>query len=81
VHFQSDASETLPWTFKPLQKDVKVLPGETALAFYRAKNEGTEDLIGIATYNMTPEKVSVLLRYRMRRSQEAGREGSKGERV
>lgn len=61
MHFQSDASETLPWTFKPLQKDVKVLPGETALAFYRAKNEGTEDLIGIATYNMTPEKVSAAI--------------------
>jgi hypothetical protein len=41
-----------------LQRSVKVLPGETALAFYRAKNTGKEDLIGIATYNMTPEKVS-----------------------
>jgi cytochrome c oxidase assembly protein subunit 11 len=34
------------------------LPGETALAFYTAKNTGDKDLIGIATYNMTPEKVS-----------------------
>ena len=34
------------------------MPGETALAFYTAKNTGTQDLIGIATYNMTPEKVS-----------------------
>lgn len=37
---------------------MRVLPGETALAFYTAKNLGKEDLIGIATYNMTPEKVS-----------------------
>lgn len=36
-----------------------MLPGETALAFYTAKNNGNEDLIGIATYNMTPEKVSL----------------------
>jgi len=36
---------------------VRVLPGETALAFYKAKNVGHKDLIGIATYNMTPEKV------------------------
>jgi cytochrome c oxidase assembly protein subunit 11 len=36
-----------------------VLPGETALAFYTAKNVGDKDLIGIATYNMTPEKVGL----------------------
>lgn len=58
VHFQATSSDTLPWTFEPLQRSVKVLPGETALAFYRAKNTGDKDLIGIATYNMTPEKVS-----------------------
>jgi len=35
-----------------------VLPGETALAFYTAKNMSDKDLIGIATYNMTPEKIA-----------------------
>lgn len=58
MHFQATSSDTLPWTFEPLQRSVRVLPGETALVFYRAKNTGKEDLIGIATYNMTPEKVS-----------------------
>ena len=58
VHFEATASDTLPWRFEPQQRRVKVLPGETALAFYRAKNVGDKDLIGIATYNMTPEKVS-----------------------
>jgi len=57
VHFQATSSDSLPWTFEPHQKNVRVLPGETALAFYRAKNTGDQDLIGIATYNMTPEKV------------------------
>jgi cytochrome c oxidase assembly protein subunit 11 len=33
------------------------LPGETSLAFYRAKNEGKQDVIGIATYNVTPDRV------------------------
>jgi hypothetical protein len=47
----------LPWTFVPQQKFVDVLPGETSLAFYRAKNEGNQDVIGIATYNVTPDRV------------------------
>jgi cytochrome c oxidase assembly protein subunit 11 len=58
VRFEATAADTLPWKFEPQQKSVRVLPGETALAFYTAKNVGDRDLIGIATYNMTPEKVS-----------------------
>jgi cytochrome c oxidase assembly protein subunit 11 len=41
----------------PQQKFVTVLPGETSLAFYRAKNESPKDIIGIATYNVTPDRV------------------------
>lgn len=61
VHFEATSSDTLPWRFEPQQRSVSVLPGETALAFYRAKNVGDKDLIGIATYNMTPEKVHLIL--------------------
>lgn len=60
VHFEATSADTLPWEFTPAQRSVKVVPGQTALAFYTAKNTGTKDLIGIATYNMTPEKVSRL---------------------
>ncbi|EJU04793.1 hypothetical protein DACRYDRAFT_20412 [Dacryopinax primogenitus] len=58
VHFNADTSDALPWTFTPQQKYVTLLPGETALAFYKAKNDGTEDIIGIATYNVTPSKIA-----------------------
>ncbi len=58
VHFNADRSEQLPWTFKPQQKIVNVLPGETSLAFYTAKNTSDKDIIGIATYNVTPDRVS-----------------------
>ena len=58
VHFNADRSEQLPWTFKPQQKYVSVLPGETSLAFYTAKNTSNKDIIGIATYNVTPDRVS-----------------------
>lgn len=60
VHFNADHSEQLPWTFTPQQKSVSVLPGETSLAFYRAKNNSSQDIIGIATYNVTPDRVSGL---------------------
>ncbi|KAF8653601.1 hypothetical protein AX16_003845 [Volvariella volvacea WC 439] len=58
VHFNADRSEQLPWSFTPQQKFVKVLPGESSLAFYTAKNNSKEDIIGIATYNVTPDRVA-----------------------
>lgn len=33
---------------------VQVVPGETALAFYRAKNPTDKPIIGISTYNVVP---------------------------
>jgi cytochrome c oxidase assembly protein subunit 11 len=57
VHFNSNKSDQLPWTFTPQQKFVTVLPGETSLAFYKAKNNSNQDIIGIATYNVTPDRV------------------------
>ena len=35
-----------------------MLPGETALAFYKAKNCSKEDIIGVATYSVTPGQVA-----------------------
>lgn len=58
VHFNADTSDALPWTFIPQQKFVSVLPGETSLAFYKARNTSDKDIIGIATYNVTPDRVS-----------------------
>lgn len=47
-------SDVLPWKFTPQQREVRVLPGETALAFYTATNRGDKDIIGVATYSVTP---------------------------
>lgn len=57
VQFNADKSDSLPWSFTPQQREVRVLPGETALAFYTATNHSEEDIIGIATYNVTPNNV------------------------
>lgn len=55
VSFTCQASGILPWKFTPLQREVYVVPGETALAFYRAKNLSNEAITGMATYSITPE--------------------------
>jgi cytochrome c oxidase assembly protein subunit 11 len=60
VHFNADTSKQLSWSFTPQQKFVTVLPGETSLAFYKAKNLSNSDIIGIATYNVTPDRVSLV---------------------
>ena len=52
VTFSASTSDSLPWSFRPLQREISLLPGETALAFYKARNKGKEDIIGIATYNV-----------------------------
>ena len=58
IHFSSTPSSLLPWTFEPEQPDIYIQPGETALAFYRAKNESNRPIIGIATYNVQPSQAA-----------------------
>ncbi|KAK7524863.1 cytochrome oxidase-like protein assembly factor Cox11 [Phyllosticta citriasiana] len=58
ITFNGAVSDVLPWKFVPQQREVRVLPGETALAFYTATNEGDQDIIGVATYSVTPGQVA-----------------------
>jgi len=59
ITFAGSTSDILPWKFTPQQREVRVLPGETALAFYTATNKSpTEDIIGVATYSVTPAQVA-----------------------
>jgi cytochrome c oxidase assembly protein subunit 11 len=58
VTFNGSVSDVLPWKFTPQQREVRVLPGETALAFYTATNKSDEDIIGVATYSVTPGQVA-----------------------
>lgn len=58
VQFSSEVSSVVPWVFKPEQHEVHVLPGETALAFYKAKNVGPDPVIGMATYTVVPERAA-----------------------
>ncbi|VEU19401.1 DEKNAAC100835 [Brettanomyces naardenensis] len=58
VQFTAETSSLLPWKFIPQQREVYVVPGETALAFYKAKNRSKNDITGMATYSVTPDNVA-----------------------
>ncbi|KAE8378358.1 cytochrome c oxidase assembly protein CtaG/Cox11-domain-containing protein [Aspergillus bertholletiae] len=58
ITFNGSVSDVLPWKFTPQQREVRVLPGETALAFYTATNKGPSDIIGVATYSVSPGQVA-----------------------
>ncbi|PWY71656.1 hypothetical protein BO70DRAFT_389521 [Aspergillus heteromorphus CBS 117.55] len=58
ITFNGSVSDVLPWKFTPQQREVRVLPGETALAFFTATNQGPTDIIGVATYSVTPGQVA-----------------------
>jgi len=58
VTFSSSVSDVLPWKFTPQQREVRVLPGETALAFYTATNTSDRDIVGVATYSVTPAQTA-----------------------
>ena len=56
ISFNTDVDSSLPWSFKPVQRQVNVLAGQTALAFFEATNHSSEPIIGVATYNVAPMK-------------------------
>ena len=39
--------------------EVNIVPGETALAFFKATNKSDKPVTGVATYNVTPMRAGV----------------------
>ncbi len=58
VRFDAGVNAALPWRFTPAQGPMTVRVGETALAFYRARNVADRPTVGTATYNVTPLKAA-----------------------
>jgi len=54
VIFNADLEARMRWNFKPTQNEVKVYPGETALAFFTAKNPTSLPVNGVSTYSVAP---------------------------
>ena len=57
VRFNADTNPGIPWKFEPSQPQVTLPLGEDRVATYWATNQGSTDVTGVATYNVTPEKV------------------------
>ena len=59
VRFDTTVTDVMPWSFVPVQLDVKIVPGETALSFFRVTNHSDKAITGVATYNVHPPKVGL----------------------
>ncbi|OAY75656.1 cytochrome c oxidase assembly protein COX11, mitochondrial-like isoform X1 [Ananas comosus] len=59
VQFNADVADGMPWKFVPTQREVRVKPGESALAFYTAENLSSTPITGVSTYNVTPMKAAI----------------------
>ncbi len=54
VRFDGSLGRDMPWTFKPVQRELELRIGETALVFYEAHNPLDVPVAGQASYNVTP---------------------------
>lgn len=56
IRFDANVSPGLNWRFEPVDKPVKVNPGEEIVINYRATNLGDAPSVGTSTFNVTPVK-------------------------
>lgn len=58
VRFDANVSSSLPWQFRPEQRQVQVVLGEERLVHYVAANRSDRPVTGTATFNVTPYKAA-----------------------
>jgi len=59
VFFNTDVAPGLAWRFRPMQRQVKVHLGEQTPVFFEAENLSDQDIVGHATFNVTPDKAGI----------------------
>ncbi len=57
IRFESSTTSSLNWEFFSKSKVVNIPIGQEKTIFYFAKNNGSEPVVGTATFNVTPAKV------------------------
>jgi cytochrome c oxidase assembly protein subunit 11 len=59
VRFDAETAPGLPWDFAPVERQVRVHPGEEKLVAFRATNRSSQPVTGSATFNVTPTKAGI----------------------
>ncbi|WAJ29118.1 cytochrome c oxidase assembly protein [Antarcticirhabdus aurantiaca] len=59
VRFDSNASPGVPWTFRPVEREVRVKLGETRQIAYRVRNDSDRTVTASATFNVSPPLAGV----------------------
>lgn len=54
VRFDASLDRDMPWTFKPVEREMTLRIGELGLAFYEAHNPLDVPIAGQASYNVVP---------------------------
>jgi cytochrome c oxidase assembly protein subunit 11 len=54
VRFDASKAKGMPWDFTPLQEEININLGETALIFYEAYNPTNKPVSGQASFNIFP---------------------------
>ena len=57
VFFDTSVAPNLDWRFEPSQRSMRIHLGQDAMAFFDATNLSGHDIVGHATFNVTPDKV------------------------
>lgn len=57
IRFDSNVGPGLPWKFQPERNEIKVRIGEVATVHYKVINEAAREVIGQASYNVSPPQV------------------------
>ncbi len=57
VRFNADVARGMPWRFRPLEREMRVRVGETAMALFAAENLADRTVVGTSTFNVTPYKM------------------------
>lgn len=58
VEFTGQVMGNLPWEFRPMQKKIRLHPGDTAVVKYYARNLADDTIIGRAVPSVAPNKAA-----------------------
>lgn len=61
LEFIADVDRGMPWEFRPMQKSVKVHPGELSEISYYAKNYSNRQVVGQSVPSIAPGEASLYL--------------------